>query len=138
MSHYQTNQIDMKDGESIIAALEALNIEYERADDLTRNSVTLHNTWGHGHTAAAIVVQKDAARRHGLGSCGGIAFVWDAGQYHLAQDELDMQAPRVVKTLGQLKQHYGVHKAAKVLKRQGWIIKTEEKGGVVTMTASKL
>lgn len=126
MSHLRRISIELNDGPKIVQALRDLGIEPQIASDLTKNTQTLHSSFGLGNQRVAIAVQRDSWHQVEPYAADGIGFAWNGSGYDLVQDGMD---GRKQDGLGLLRQRYAFLQVAEAMAANGWEVSETQTAG---------
>ncbi len=133
MSVYKEIKTEFKNPQSILSALADLGTTFDCAD-VKSNTTKLVSHW-HGNPPqdVAIAINREFAKRSGLGNYDGIGFRWTGDGYAIVQDRIDAGNPEIVRTMDQLKQRYAFHEVTRQAKARGYTVQTVDDNGTLRM-----
>lgn len=132
MSVYKEIKTQFKNPESLLAALADLDINFE-CKDVRQNTTQLISHW-HSNPPqdVSIAINREQARRVGLGDYDGLGFRWTGEGYSVVQDRLDENRDSIQKKMSALRQRYAFHEVSRQASARGYsVVETKNEGGVI-------
>ena len=134
MSVYKEIKTEFRNPQSLLAALADVGAIFD-CPDAKSNIAKLTSHWrGNPAQDVAVAVNRENARRAGLGDYDGVGFRWTGDGYAVVQDRLDANSARITKSMDQLKQRYAFHEVTRQAKAKGYTVQTREENGTLRLT----
>lgn len=126
MSYYREVKTEFINGESLKKALQDLGIEFTASANLRENRLSLVTNY-RGYMDSrdldvAIAVQREQARRAGIGSWDGLGFRWNGKSYDQIQDHLDETHANIQAKMNLLRQRYAYHEVSRQARSKGYTV----------------
>lgn len=134
MSVYKEIKTEFRNPQSLLAALADVGAIFDCSDAKSNVTKLISHWHGNPPQDVAVAVNRESARRAGLGDYDGIGFRWTGEGYAVVQDRLDANNAGVIKSMDQLKQRYAYHEVTRQAKAKGYTVQTHEENGTLRLT----